>query len=166
MNRLSRRASAVRYPLRRSAAFGFVIALMVIAGAAVLVAWALLGAHSYEIGVMAATCLWVFAAASVFQFWQSQWVGSLNWDGRAWSLDGETAQSVSWVVSEQPEVLLDLQTHVWLCVSCTEHRRVWLWLDRSCQPERWMDLRRAVYARAAPSAHNAEENAPVSNRSA
>lgn len=166
MNRLSRRAPAVRYPLRRSTAFGWGIALVVVAGAAVLIAWALLGAHKYHAGVIAATCFWAFAAAGAYHFWQRQWIGFLGWDGRAWTMDTAHPQAVSWTLAEPPEVLLDLQTHVWLYVSCVERRRAWLWLDRSSHPERWMDLRRAVYSRAASGTDNAEENAPASNRAA
>lgn len=154
----------MRYPLRRSAALGIALALILLAGAGVGGAWAWQGAHSFAVGVMATACLWMLVAAAAFHFWLKQWVGMLCWDGQAWALQTTTPDGTSWALSEAPEVFLDLQTHVWLCVSCVGHRRVWVWLERASQPERWLDLRRAVYSRATPGADNADENAPASSR--
>ncbi|MCC9032635.1 hypothetical protein LMH45_11140, partial [Neisseria gonorrhoeae] len=33
-----------------------------------------------------------------------------------------------------------------------DHATLWLWAGRSTQPERWLDLRRAVHAQHRPSA--------------
>jgi hypothetical protein len=84
----------------------------------------------------------------------------LQFDGQAWTL-GQTAKSFSGplALSVPPEVLLDLQAHLWLRVVPIGHACQWLWLERSSQPERWMDLRRAVYSRARSGVDNADETA-------
>ena len=164
MNRSVRRAPAVRYPLRRSAALGSALGLILLAGGGAGVAWAWQGAYSFTVGVMAAACLWVLVAAAAFHFWQRQWVGMLHWDGQAWALETTTPDGISWALSEPPEVFLDLQTHVWLCATFVGRRRIWVWLERASQPERWLDLRRAVYSRATSGDDNADDNAPASSR--
>ena len=84
----------------------------------------------------------------------------LQFDGQAWTL-GQTAKSFNGplALSVAPEVLLDLQAHLWVRVAPIGHPSQWLWLDRSSQPERWMDLRCAVYSRARSGADNADETA-------
>ena len=164
MNRLTRSAPAVRYSMWRSAGLGVALGLILLAGAAVLAAWAFWGAHSSLVNVITAACAWVIAAAGAFHFWLMQWVGMLCWDGRAWSVETPAPMSTSWALSESPEVFLDLQSHLWLRVSLSGSRGVWVWLQRSSQPERWLDLRRAVYSRARSGADNAVEKAPASSR--
>lgn len=68
--------------------------------------------------------------------------------------------AVSATLSSSPEILLDLQSYLWVH-AITGRGHVWLWLERSAQPERWMDLRRAVYSRAKPGADNTDETAPA-----
>jgi len=84
----------------------------------------------------------------------------LQFDGQAWTL-GQTAKSFSGplALSVPPEVLLDLQVHLWVRIVPIGHSAQWLWLERSSQPERWMDLRRAVYSRARSGVDNADETA-------
>jgi hypothetical protein len=79
----------------------------------------------------------------------------LGFDGQHWSLaarGGGTACA---------RVAIDLQSL--LLVRLTEHGRpaCWLWLEQRAMPERWRDLRRALYSRApqvptaADSSHSA-----------
>lgn len=161
MTRLTRRAPAVLYPLGRSVALGVVLAGWLLAGAAVLAAWLAGGAVLSWGPVVMAGGLWLAAAVSVVHFWRQQFVGALRWDGQAWALEGEGPEKIFRALSAPPEVLLDLQAHLWVCVSPLGHRRTWLWLERTSQPERWLDMRRAVYSRAVPGTDNADENAPA-----
>ena len=162
MTRLSRRPPAVQYPLRRSAALGVALGLLLSAGAGVLAAWALEGAGSSWGAMIFAACLWLPAAFGALHFWLRQFSGGIRWDGRAWMLEPAGDGGVAWTLSEPPEVLWDLQTRLGVRVSPLGRRRIWLWLERSSQPERWMDLRRAVYSRAIPGSDNADETAPAS----
>ena len=130
-------------------------------GAGVLVAWLVQGAPLYRGVAPAAAFLWFVAAAGALHFWWQQCAGKLSWDGEVWVLDGGRFDGVSWMLDGPPVVHLDLQNHLWVCTSPQGHRRVWLWIERSYQPERWMDLRRAVYSRAKPGAPSADATAPA-----
>ena len=128
--------------------------------AGVVAAWVGFGARDAVVSAAVALGLWLSAAAGAAHFWWSQPRGVLQFDGQAWTL-GQTAKSFSGplALSAPPEVLLDLQAHLWLRVVPIGHASQWLWLERSSQPERWMDLRRAVYSRARSGVDNADETA-------
>lgn len=160
MTLLSRRAPSVQYPLWRSRVLGALLLALLFAGAGVAVAWVSSGARDAVVSVAVALGLWLLAAAGAAHFWWSQPRGVLQFDGQAWTL-GPTAKSFSGplALSVPPEVLLDLQAHLWVRIVPIGHACQWLWLERSSQPERWMDLRRAVYSRAISGVDNADETA-------
>ena len=160
MTLLSRRAPSVQYPLWRSRVLGALLLALLFAGAGVAVAWVSSGARDAVVSVAVALGLWLLAAAGAAHFWWSQPRGVLQFDGQAWTLD-QTAKSFSGplALSVPPEVLLDLQAHLWVRIVPIGHSSQWLWLERSSQPERWMDLRRAVYSRARSGVDNADETA-------
>ena len=161
----SQRPPSVFYPLRRSRLFGGLLGALLLISAAGLAAWFLRsgGAASPWPAAMAGG-LWCLAAASAFHFWFCQFSGGIHWDGQTWTLVAPNSGAAWMALSGPPEVLLDLQSHLWLHVIPVGHRRTWLWLTCSAQPERWLDLRRAVYSRARPGADNADETAPASSR--
>jgi len=70
----------------------------------------------------------------------------LDYDGQHWSLSGGASLRAAAV-----HVALDLQFLLLVHLAVDGRTRRWLWLDRQARPERWRDLRRAVYSRA-PSA--------------
>ena len=160
MTLLSRRAPSVQYPLRRSRVLGALLLALLFTGAGVVAAWVSSGARDVVLSAAVALGLWLSAAAGAVHFWWSQPRGVLQFDGQAWTL-GQTAKSFSGplALSVPPEVLLDLQAHLWVRIVPIGHSSQWLWLERSSQPERWMDLRRAVYSRARSGADNADETA-------
>lgn len=158
-----RRAPAVVYPLRRSRVLGVLLAVILMVSVAACSAWALRGAPSWWL-VAAAGGSWLLAAGGVIHFWMLQWRGAIRWDGQCWSLERAAPHAPSTAILGAPEVLLDLQSHLWVHARPTGGGAVWLWLECSAQPERWMDLRRAVYSRASPGADNADETAPAISR--
>ena len=160
MTLLSRRAPSVQYPLRRSRALGALLLALLFTGAGVVAAWVGFGARDAVVSAAVALGLWLSAAAGAAHFWWSQPRGVLQFDGQAWTLD-QTAKSFSGplALSVPPEVLLDLQAHLRVRIEPKGHSSQWLWLERSSQPERWMDLRRAVYSRARSGVDNADETA-------
>ena len=160
MTLLSRRAPSVQYPLRRSRVLGALLLAFLLTGAGVVTAWVSSGARDVVLSAAVAFGLWLLAAAGAAHFWWSQPRGVLQFDGQAWTL-GPTAKSFSGplALSVPPEVLLDLQAHLWVRIVPSGHSSQWLWLERSSQPERWMDLRRAVYSRARSGVDNADETA-------
>ena len=79
---------------------------------------------------------------------------TLHFDGLAWSLNGaDPARSVR---AGRAAVALDLQSLLLVRLTEPGRARRWIWLDQSTVPERWRDLRRALYARA-PAAEPAGE---------
>ena len=160
MTLLSRRAPSVQYPLRRSRVLGALLLAFLLTGAGVVTAWVSSGARDVVLSAAVAFGLWLLAAAGAAHFWWSQPRGVLQFDAQAWTL-GPTAKSFSGplALSVPPEVLLDLQAHLWVRIVPSGHSSQWLWLERSSQPERWMDLRRAVYSRARSGVDNADETA-------
>jgi len=156
----SRHPPAVQYPLQRSAVLGALLVFWLLGSAMVLAAWVVLGARSAWAAGWVAAGLWLLALSGALHFWLGQFSGLIHWDGQAWALETSRPGAISWPLSGPPEVLLDMQTQLWLCVRPMERRRIWLWLERSSQPERWLDLRRAVYSRARPGTGNADAIAP------
>jgi hypothetical protein len=72
---------------------------------------------------------------------RSSLTGVLRWDGQNWqwessgkALGGKVVPRLDW----QGGVLLELRT--------TDHRVLWLWLERSVEPLHWDALRRALWA--------------------
>ena len=67
----------------------------------------------------------------------------LVFDGQDWSLTGPDPRKVSRIA-----VLLDMQSFMLVRLDEPTQRAHWLWLERRARPERWQDLRRAVYSRS------------------
>ncbi len=82
--------------------------------------------------------------------WRAPWtrnvLAKLNFDGEHWSLGEANGLGAARV-----KVALDVQSSLLLHLNEANGARRWIWLDGSDMPERWQDLRRAVYSRA-PSA--------------
>ncbi|MDM0104764.1 hypothetical protein QTH97_07460 [Variovorax sp. J22R24] len=70
----------------------------------------------------------------------------LSFDGQHWSISGHAALRTA-----RASVALDLQSLLLVRLSEPTRARRWVWVDRQAMPERWRDLRRALYSRA-PSA--------------
>ena len=138
-------APSVSYPVGRSRFAAGLLSGCWLLGVAAVGLWSFqMRAAGWQLaaslGVLLLTGLW--AAWN----WLRAPQGLLSWDGQSWSWSaGAQAEEGT------PEVGLDLQR--WLLLrwsgAAASH---WLWLQRARQPERWDDLRRAVYSRAKPQA--------------
>lgn len=135
-------APSVIYPVGRSR----------LADRVLMVVWAVgaccAGAASYQIdsigwrqAVLAASV--VFSAWAVFRVSRQDARALMSFDGQHWSLSGESAVKVASVA-----VVLDFQSLLLVRLQEAGRRGRWLWLGRTACPERWKDLRRAVYSRA------------------
>lgn len=155
----------MHYPVRRSRALALVLSAVLLVGTAVLAGWLFFGVHGVSRWpVWAGAGLWLIAAGGALHFWTAQFVGHLRWDGESWMLEVLGARASSMPLAEAPEVLLDVQSHLWLHASVVGRGRIWLWLERSAGPERWLDLRRAVYSRARPGVDHNDVTAPATHR--
>lgn len=160
-------APAVRYPFARSAALGWLcVWLAVVSGAGV--AWyaaSVWTAGGRGLFALVAIFGWVIAALGALGYWRWSPHGLLAWDGQVWVLQVADSEQVG--VSEEgaalqqtPAVILDLRHTLWILVRRDGHAPLWLWLEHSQRPERWGDLRRAVYSpamQAAPAAVQSTE---------
>lgn len=167
MTLASRHAPLVLYPVRRSHALGYSLVMAHLAAMGVLVGWIGLGAGSAPgWSVVIAACAWCLAAGGALHFLGHQLSGAIRWDGQSWAMADDRYPEAAFVtLSNPPQVLMDVQSHLWLLVSTAGSGSLSLWLERSSQPERWMDLRRAVYSRA-KLGHGLGASAPADSRSA
>lgn len=116
---------------------------VVLAGAATILAWW----HAQQSAM--AQCLggafvWAGASLLAWRWWRAMPSGELAWDGASWHVcigkrDGEPCHS--------PFVSLDLQSGLWVRLARLEGGVCWVWLARDQAPGRWLDLRRALFAR-------------------
>lgn len=88
-------------------------------------------------------------------------MGHLVWDGKAWRW--ESASYQAGIAEYEVSVIADLQSRLLLRLENPASASLWLWLERSAFPERWLDLRRAIYStrRASPAAHPHDLQAPA-----
>ncbi|SFO72079.1 hypothetical protein SAMN05216567_102302 [Variovorax sp. OK605] len=88
--------------------------------------------------------------------------GTLHFDGLHWSLSaGDASRSVH---AARALVALDFQSLMLLRFSEPGRARRWLWVEQRAMPERWRDVRRAVYSRppsAAPAGDTWRATAPA-----
>ena len=84
------------------------------------------------------------AGVAALSGWKHTPSGQLAWDGEAWRWEspsyrtGSTEQELAVVADFQHMLLLRAENH--------EGASLWLWLERSTMPERWLAVRRAVYS--------------------
>jgi len=136
-------APSVTYPVGRSLLAGGVGALLWLLGVVVTVQWI---RQSPVSGWRLVAAVMVPALAALAAGW-NWWImprGTLAWDGQSWTWTGAAGINFGAV-----EVCLDLQYFLLLHFRSQATSR-WLWLERNRSPERWDDLRRAVYSRARP----------------
>ncbi|WP_092001246.1 protein YgfX [Polaromonas sp. OV174] len=76
--------------------------------------------------------------------------GQLAWDGEVWHWEPGSYQIGS--AEHEVSVIADFQQALLLRLENQSGGRLWLWLERNAMPERWLDLRRAVYSPGKSSA--------------
>ena len=70
--------------------------------------------------------------------------GKLAWNGDVWRW--ESAGYQAGIAEHEVSVVADFQRILLLRLENQAHASMWLWLEQSAMPERWLDLRRAVYS--------------------
>jgi hypothetical protein len=142
-------APSVIYPLGRSRFLGWLL----------LLAWSLTGLltaawwHAVAAGdarPWLGWATWLLAGFVIARGWHSSPVGQLGWDGQHWTWESPVYQDGGNL--EAPHVVLDLQSAVLLRLDNPAGASWWLWAERRALPPRWLDLRRAIYARPRPQA--------------
>lgn len=139
-------APAVSYPVGRSHFQAGLTLAVVLAGAAAQGAWWLSSAgHAagHGLGLLLWLALGVWAIWGVLHTLQAQ----LVWDGQGWSWH---TSAVTLAVA--PQVILDVQHSLLLCLRPQTGAVLWVWPAQQSQPERWLALRRALFNPASPEA--------------
>jgi toxin CptA len=136
-------APSVTYPVGRPRFAGLVAGALWLAGAAVtLLWWYQAEAPGWRQGVAAMAV--ALSGAAALRSWLLSPNGDFSWDGAGWTAPGRVGPGTV-------QVALDLQHRVLIRWRGQESSR-WVWLERHRCPQRWADLRRAVYSRARPHA--------------
>ncbi|MDB5849007.1 MAG: hypothetical protein JWP29_2759 [Rhodoferax sp.] len=154
-------APSVTYPVGRSVLFGLLLAGAWLLGA-VLVGWWCLGVPAVGWRQWLGLSTLPVAALAAWVSWRRMGVGMLRWDGQVWLWQAKRHrgdQSDQDALPVQLGVHLDLQRQLMLCLQPQTGPSVWCWADRARMPERWGDLRRAVYSPARSQA--VSDDAPV-----
>jgi hypothetical protein len=86
----------------------------------------------------------MLAGAVAYKGWKSAPVGQLTWDGQCWRWEG--TGYLTGVAEQKLTVIVDFQNLLLLRLENPAYAHLWLWAERRVRPERWLDLRRAVYA--------------------
>jgi len=70
--------------------------------------------------------------------------GQLAWDGDVWHWESPGYQTG--VGEHALSVIADFQQRLLLRLENQAGASLWLWVEKNAMPERWLDLRRAVYS--------------------
>lgn len=142
-------APPVVYPLGRSRFQGLVLlGLWLAAGLLVMLWWLAAPKLDWRFALAAVVLLGAGWAARTG--WENSPAGQLAWDGQVWHWESQGYQAGTAVL--ELSVLLDFQRILLLRLENQAHARLWLWAERASMPDRWLDLRRAVYSRPKASA--------------
>ena len=71
-------------------------------------------------------------------------IGQLSWDGQVWRWASQSY--LAGAVEFELSVAVDFQHIMLLRIGNPASAKLWLWAEKGKLPERWMDLRRAVYS--------------------
>ncbi|MDO8699472.1 MAG: hypothetical protein Q7J75_03495 [Rhodoferax sp.] len=136
-----RNAPAVSYPVGRSSFQAWLILGMGLSAAVVGLLWQQqtgLAGWRWHLFVLTSLLTFAFTAG----LWWRMPKGCLIWDGQNWCWT-RPGMSIAGTLA----VHLDFQGLMVLSLRTSDRHSLWLWPQRSAQPELWQALRRAVFAR-------------------
>ena len=137
-------APPVVYPLGRSHFQGYLLLGFWLAGLAVIALW-WFAAPGLDWRLWIALAAVSAAGGAAGLGWKNSPVGQLRWDGQIWRWESQGYQTGTPV--QALSVALDFQRILLLRLENHDHAILWLWAGKTAMPERWLDLRRAVYSR-------------------
>ncbi len=138
----------MRFGVRRSHGLRRGVLALATAGALGVLLWGLSGAPKSVAGWTGTGLLWLACAGTALRFAARLPEGELAWDGASWHFEAPGCT----VAGGALRVHMDGQSRLLVSLQGNGGRIQWLWLERRMQPERWADLRRAVYSRPRPDA--------------
>jgi hypothetical protein len=151
-------APPVVYPLGRSRFQASFLLGLWLAGVLLAGFWFLAAPRlDWRLGVVCVCSL--IGGWAALSSWRNAPVGQLRWDGQNWCWESPGYQTG--VAEQQLFVLADFQHLMLLRIENQAHASLWLWMERRSMPERWLDLRRAVYSPRRTMTPEAEKSQPV-----
>jgi hypothetical protein len=138
-------APSVTYPVGRSRVLGGLLVFLWLAGAAALTGWSLLSDALTWRHALSFLCLIVCGMGAAYN-WRQMVEGELCWDGQYWQWSKHDAR----VAGGRLTVCVDVQSRMLLRLKRAGQAPCWFWAERALRPQRWSDLRRAVYSRPKP----------------
>lgn len=145
-------APPVVYPLGRSRFQGWLVLVVWLAGLLVWMLWFVATRQpDWRMGLVFAAVL--VAGVAAYKGWKNTPTGQLAWDGEIWRWESMGYQTG--IAPYELSVIADMQHVLLLRLENQARARLWLWAERKALPERWLDLRRAVY-----SPHRSQATSP------
>lgn len=142
-------APSVTYPVGRSRGAGrILIAAWALGACCAGVSCYLLDGAGWRQALLVLSVLFSGVAAGLAL--RADGAGELRFDGLGWSLAG--ADPGRGAHAARATVALDLQSLLLLRLAEPGRGARWVWAEQRAMPERWRDLRRAVYSRAPAAA--------------
>lgn len=137
-------APPVVYPLGRSRFLGALLLGLWLCGLLLTLLWFFQGTGRLDWRIALALVCVAAAGAAAYAGWRNAPAGQLAWDGEVWRWESPGYQAG--VAEYGLSVLADFQNILLLRLENQAHACLWLWVERRSMPERWLDLRRAVYS--------------------
>lgn len=104
------------------------------------------------------------AGVAAHSSWKNAPKGQLAWDGEIWCWESPSYQTG--IAEQKLAVIVDFQHLLLLRLENQASASLWLWAEQRAMPERWLDLRRALFspgkASRAPRPHGAMHTEPLS----
>jgi len=145
---LKHNAPSVSYPFQRSLVQALIYLVVWFSAFAVVCSWIWVSQNK-NLALLVGLAATILAGLACFTGWKSSPVGQLVWDGQYWHWESMAYQSG--MAEYEVFVAADFQHALLLHITNHANATLWLWAERSTLPERWLDLRRAVYSPQRPA---------------
>lgn len=136
-------APPVVYPLGRSRLQGVLLLGLWFTALSLPLLWFYV-TRQFDWRIFLAIAAVMGAGAVAYMGWRNSPVGQLAWDGQLWRWESPSYQVG--VVEQKLAVIFDFQHLLLLRIENPAQASLWLWVERKAFPDRWLDLRRAVYS--------------------
>ncbi|MEO5606646.1 MAG: hypothetical protein ABIR13_03545 [Polaromonas sp.] len=136
-------APPVAYPLGRPVFLRHLLLGLWLAGLLCVLLW-IASARQQPGAVVLALVAVLGAGMALWVSWKNLQCGQLTWDGDIWYWESMGCQECN--ALHELSVVADLQSRLLLRFEGQPGKGLWLWAEQASLPERWLDLRRAVFA--------------------
>ena len=136
-------APPVVYPLERLPFLGGLLLGLWLAGLCTVLLW-WRAMQQFDARVALAIFFVLVAGLAARSSWKRLPTGQLAWDGEVWHWESLGYQTGA--AEQKLSVVADFQHRMLLRLENQAGASLWLWLEINSMPERWLDIRRAVFS--------------------